>query len=85
MPVSVAIPWMRRGQYRLVSPDGAVGRAEVLISAMEYAKIAQQHSEDLRKELCTRLVCCFTRWKLRVCVRVRVCVHVNECMKGVCT
>ena len=26
---------------------------EVLISAMEYAKIAQQHIEVLRKELCT--------------------------------
>ena len=25
---------------------------EVLISAMEYANIAQQHIEDLRKELC---------------------------------
>ena len=33
---------------------------EVLISAMEYAKIAQQHIEDLRKELCTQLVCCYT-------------------------
>ena len=33
---------------------------EVLISAMEYAKIAQQHIEDLRKELHTQLVCCYT-------------------------
>ena len=29
---------------------------EVLISAMEYAKIAQQHIEDLRKELHTQLL-----------------------------
>ena len=30
---------------------------EVLISAMEYANIAQQHIEDLKKRLC---VCCCT-------------------------
>ena len=57
---------------------------EVLISAMEYANIAQQHIEDLRKELCTQLVCCCTRWKLRACVcacvraYLRACVHACE-------
>ena len=33
---------------------------EVLISAMKAARIALQHIEDLKKELCTRLVCCYT-------------------------
>ena len=76
-------------QAGLTRWSGGQGRQpptwEVLISAMEYAKIAQQYSENLRKELCTRLVCSLTRWKLRVCVCVHACVHVNECMKGVCT
>ena len=44
-------------QAGLTKWSGGQGRQpptwEVLISAMEYAKIAQQHIEDLRKGLCT--------------------------------
>ena len=44
-------------QAGLTRWNGGQGRQpptwEVLISAMEYAKIAQQHFEVLRKELCT--------------------------------
>ena len=61
-------------QAGLTRWSGGQGRQpptwEVLISAMEYADIAQQHIEDLKKELYTRLVCCYTR----VCVCVCVCV-----------
>ena len=53
---------------------------EVLTAAMEYANIAQQHIEDLRKELCTRLVCCCTLWN--VCVCVCVCVQIKWRYRG---
>ena len=66
---------------------------EVLNSAMEYAKIVRQHIEDLRKEVCTQLVCCYTvpeegtyvvkgvhMYLSCVCVCVRACsVRVCVC------
>ena len=68
-------------QAGLTRWSGGQGRQpptwEVLISAMEYAKIAQQHIENLRKELGALLVCCYTRWKC-VCVCVCLCVRVCE-------
>ena len=57
-------------QAGLTKWSGGQGRQpptwEVLISAMEYANIAQQHVEDLKKELC--LVCCCTLQKCVLCV-----------------
>ena len=59
---------------------------------MEYARIAQQHIEDLRRNFTLNwyvvaldgsCVCVCVHACVRTCVRA--CVRVNECMKGVCT
>ena len=67
-------------QAGLTRWSGGQGRQpptwEVLISAMEYAQIAQQHMEDLRKELDARLISMLLHLMEVVCACVRVCMRV---------
>ena len=71
-------------QAGLTRWSGGQGRQpptwEVLFSAMDFAKIAQQHIEDLRKELHTQLVCCCTERCVCVCVCMCVCMFVCMCV-----
>ena len=75
-------------QAGLTRWSGGQGRQpptwEVLISAMEYAKIAQQHIKDLRKEL--MLIGMLLHLVEVVCVCVHVCVRMgmSACAR-VCT
>ena len=57
---------------------------EVLISAMKYAEIAQQHIEVLRKELHPSLIgtLLHSMEVACVCVRVCVCVCVRACARA---
>ena len=55
---------------------------EVLISAMEYAEIAQQHIEDLRKDLDPLLIGMLLHSMEVVCVHACVCVCVMEMWCG---
>ena len=73
-------------QAGLTSWSGGQGRQpptwEVLISAMEYANIAQQHIEVLRKERHPSLIGTLLHSMEVACVCVCVCVRVCACARA---
>ena len=71
-------------QAGLTRWSGGQGRQpptwEVLISAMEYAMIAQQHIEDLKKDLDPLLIGMLLHLMEVVCVRACMCACVRACV-----